>query len=179
LWLCEQDASNVFIKSYQLKIENQKSKIVVGLGNPLMSDEGIGVLLVQKLSQKSQNQELSGCENVEFYDGGTGGLNLLYKIENRDKVILIDCAKMGERPGTLRRFTPDQVRSVKDLGHFSLHEVDILKVLDLAGQLDAAPKEVVIFGIEPQSLELGSELSKSLADQFESYIAMISKELDI
>jgi hydrogenase maturation protease len=153
-------------------MNNLQSTIVIGLGNPLMSDEGVGVLLVQKLAEK-----FIGCKEVEFYDGGTGGMSLLYKIENRDKVILMDCAKMGEPAGTIRRFTPAEVRSVKTLGHFSLHEVDILKVLDLAAQLDAAPKEVVIFGIEPSSLELGPDLSKSLADQFDSYITMIGEEL--
>jgi hydrogenase maturation protease len=152
--------------------------IVIGLGNPLMSDEGIGVLLVQKLARKSQEQKLPDCENVEFYDGGTGGLNLLYKIENRDKVILIDCAKMGEQAGTIRRFTPDQVRSIKNLGHFSLHEVDILKVLDLAAQLDSAPKEVVIFGIEPASLDVNPEISNILAGQMETYLAAITAELE-
>lgn len=159
--------------TYKSSIGTGQSKIVIGLGNPLMRDEGIGVLLAEKLSQ-----EYSGRQDMEFFDGGVGGMNLLYKIENRHKVILIDCAKMGQPPGTIRRFTPDQVRSIKQLGHFSLHEVDILKVLELAAQFDAAPKEVVIFGIEPQSLELGSELSKPLAEQFASYLAMISKELE-
>jgi hydrogenase maturation protease len=153
-------------------MSNLQSTIVIGLGNPLMRDEGIGVLLVQKLEEKFPD-----LKNVEFYDGGTGGMSLLYKIENRHKLILIDCAKMGQAPGTIRRFTPDQVRSIKQLGHFSLHEVDILKVLELADQFGDAPKEVVLFGIEPQSLELGSELSKPLVDQFENYLAMISKEL--
>jgi hydrogenase maturation protease len=160
-----------------LKIKNQKSKIVVGLGNPLMSDEGIGVLLVQKLAQMAQDGKLPGCENVEFYDGGTGGLNLLYKIENRDKVILIDCAKLGQKPGTIRRFTPDQVRSVKNLGHFSLHEVDILKLLDLTAQLEATPKEVVVFGIEPASLEPNPTLSETLSSQIETYLKLIVTEL--
>jgi hydrogenase maturation protease len=159
-------------------MENRKLKIVIGLGNPLMTDEGIGVMLVQKLEQKSNCRELPGCDNVEFYDGGTGGMNLLYKIENRDKVILIDCAKMGETPGTIRRFTPNQVRTLKKLAHFSLHEIDILKLLDLAAQFDAAPKEVVIFGIEPASLELGNDLSPILTNQFDRYLKSILAELE-
>jgi hydrogenase maturation protease len=163
--------------SYQLKPENRQSIIVIGLGNPLMSDEGIGVLLEQQLARKLQGQKLSDSKNIEFHDGGTGGLNLLYKIENRDKVILIDCAKMGEPAGTIRRFTTDQVRSIKKLGHFSLHEVDILKVLDLAAQLDAAPGEVIIFGIEPASMELGPNVSKTLAGQVDTYLATIIEEL--
>ena len=170
---CVFDVSDFIEVTYNLKSESQKSSIVIGLGNPLMSDEGIGVLLVQRLMEK-----LPGREDVEFYDGGTGGMNLLYKIENRDKVVLIDCAKMGQQPGTIRRFTPDQVRSIKQLGHFSLHEVDILKVLELAAQFDTAPKEVVLFGIEPQSLELASELSKTLADQLDNYLAAVRKEIE-
>jgi hydrogenase maturation protease len=158
---------------YEFTMDNLQSTIVIGLGNPLMRDEGVGVLLVQKLSA-----EFPGRGDVEFYDGGTGGMSLLYKIENRHKLILIDCAKMGEPAGTIRRFTPDQVRSVKQLGHFTLHEVDILKVLELAAQFGDAPEEVVLFGIEPQSLELGPDLSKPLADQFENYLAMIGKELE-
>jgi hydrogenase maturation protease len=159
--------------TYQSKIEDRKSSIIIGLGNPLMRDEGIGVLLVQKLSEK-----FPGRQDLEFYDGGVGGMSLLYKIENRHKVVLIDCAKMGEPAGTIHRFTPDQVRSIKQLGHFSLHEVDILKVLELAAQFGGAPQEVILFGIEPQSLELGPDLSKPLADQIENYLVMISKELE-
>ncbi len=155
---------------------NTKPTIVIGLGNPLMTDEGIGVLLVQKLTQKFE-QSAASSHDVEFHDGGTGGMNLLYKIENREKVILIDCAKMGEKPGTLRRFTPDQVRTIKQLGHFSLHEIDILKLLDLAAQLDSAPKQVVIFGIEPASLDLGNNLSPTLQSQFDNYLNTIFAEL--
>lgn len=155
---------------------NTKPTIVIGLGNPLMTDEGIGVLLVQKLTQKFE-QSAASSQDVEFHDGGTGGMNLLYKIENREKVILIDCAKMGEKPGTLRRFTPDQVRTIKQLGHFSLHEIDILKLLDLAAQLDSAPKQVVIFGIEPASLDLGNNLSPTLQSQFDNYLNTIFAEL--
>lgn len=155
---------------------NTKPTIVIGLGNPLMTDEGIGVLLVQKLTQKFEQSPLISA-NIEFHDGGTGGMNLLYKIENREKVILIDCAKMGEKPGTLRRFTPDQVRTIKQLGHFSLHEIDILKLLDLAAQFDTAPRQVVIFGIEPASLDLGNNLSPTLQSQFDNYLNTIFAEL--
>ena len=157
--------------------DNRQSTIVIGLGNPLMTDEGIGVLLVQQLMRKAEQKEIPLSGDAEFYDGGTGGMNLLYKIENRDKVILIDCAKMGQTPGTIRRFTPNQIRTIKQLSHFSLHEIDILKSLDLAAQLDAAPREVIIFGIEPASLELGNELSAHLKNQIDNYLKIILEEL--
>ena len=82
-------------------------------------------------------------------------MSLLHLIANRKKAIIIDCAKMGAKPGTIRRFTADEVQSVKKLSHFSLHEVDILQVINLSKQLGECPDEIVFFGIEPESLEPG------------------------
>ncbi|MBN2513276.1 MAG: hydrogenase maturation protease [Sedimentisphaerales bacterium] len=158
-------------------MENPKKILVAGLGNPLMADEGIGVLLVQKLALLSQNQDISGYDDVEFYDGGVGGLSLLYKIENRRKVILIDCARMGTSAGTIRRFKPDEVRTIKTLEHFSLHEMDILKVLELAGQLGNAPAEVIIFGIEPKIIAFDSNLSDIIQKNVPRYLDDILNEI--
>jgi hydrogenase maturation protease len=158
-------------------MNHPKTTLVAGLGNPLMADEGIGVLLVQKLAHLSQNQSISGCDDVEFYDGGVGGLSLLYKIENRQKVILIDCAKMGTAAGTIRRFRPDEVRTIKTLSHFSLHEMDILKVLALAEQLGNAPSEVVIFGIEPKIIAYDSHLSDIIQQNISRYMDDILNEI--
>lgn len=158
-------------------MDNHKPILVTGLGNPLMADEGIGVLLVQKLALLSQNQDISGCDDVEFYDGGVGGLSLLYKIEKRDKVILIDCARMGTPAGTIRRFTPAEVRTIKALEHFSLHEMDILKVFELAEQLGNAPGEIVIFGIEPKIIAFDSTLSDIIQQNIPRYLDDILNEI--
>ena len=69
---------------------------------------------------------------------------------------------MGQTPGTIRRFTPDDVKSVKQVSHFSLHDVDILKVLELSKQFEECPQEVIIFGIEPAKVEMGQTLSAEL-----------------
>ena len=84
---------------------------------------------------------------------------------------------MGAKAGTLRRFTTDEVQSVKKLSQYSLHEQDILQVINLSKQLGECPKEIIIFGIEPESIEPGQELSKTLSDKIASYTAEIRKEL--
>ena len=61
--------------------------------------------------------------------------------------------------------------------HFSLHEADILKIINLSGQLGECPDKIVIFGIEPESLELGQKLSKTLSDGIDNYSLDICKEL--
>ncbi len=113
----------------------KKETIVLGLGNPLMGDEGIGIKLIEML------QSVSGdFPEADFVDAGTGGMSLLHLIAGRRKAIIIDCALMGETPGTIKQFTPDEVKTVKQLTHLSLHEVDIIKVIDLARQLGDCPE---------------------------------------
>ncbi|MBN1126744.1 MAG: hydrogenase maturation protease [Sedimentisphaerales bacterium] len=151
-----------------------KETIVLGLGNPLMGDEGIGVRIVEELE--------SACgknfPQADFLDAGTGGMSILHLIAGRKKAILIDCALMGEQPGTIKRFTPDQVRSQKILAHQSLHEADILNIIDLSRQLGECPEEVVIFGIEPESITERIGLSFCLDQQIRSYLDLLIEELE-
>ena len=154
------------------KIHMKKQTIVLGLGNPLMSDEGIGVYLVNRLSGLSEKYP-----EVDFMDAGTGGLNLLHLFEGREKVVFIDCANMEEEPGKIRKFTPEQVKSVKQLAHQSLHEQDLLKIIEMAKKLDQCPKEIVIFGIQPKNIILGQILSDELENKIDDYINIILKEL--
>ncbi|MCU0915171.1 MAG: HyaD/HybD family hydrogenase maturation endopeptidase [Planctomycetes bacterium] len=152
--------------------KRQTSTVVLGLGNPLMADEGIGVYLVERLLEVADEYPA-----VDFIDAGTGGLSILHQLEGRHKAILIDCAFMEEPPGALRRFTPDEVRSMKVLAHQSLHEADVLQILALARRLGQAPEEIVIFGIQPERVEPGPGLSPALAERFDEYLAALRREL--
>jgi hydrogenase maturation protease len=158
-------------------MENQKPIIVIGLGNPLMADEGIGSAIIGALAGLAQAGKLPDDE-VEYLDGGCGGMYLLHSIAQRKKVILIDCAKMGTEPGTLRRFTPDDVNTVKQMTHLSLHEVDILRVIEMAKMIDQCPGEIVIFGIEPAVIEPRMHLTDTLQRRVPDYLAAIVTELD-
>ena len=146
--------------------------IVLGLGNPLMADEGIGTKLIEKLD--------SACGSdarADFIDAGTGGMTVLTYIANREKAIIIDCALMGTEPGTIKRFTADEVVSVKKLSHLSQHDSDILSVIELSKQLGECPKEVVFFGIEPQTIEQKMELTETIQAKVSEYVSMILKEV--
>lgn len=158
-------------------MQDTKPIIVIGLGNPLMGDEGIGIVLIEKLTELADQSRIPGAEQIRFHDGGVGGMNLLHTIAGRRKAILIDCALMDTEPGTLRRFTPDQVQTVKKLAHLSLHEVDILKVIELARQLDECPDEVVFFGIEPVEITQRMDLSDLLKSQIDRYLQAVLEEI--
>ena len=141
-----------------------------------MADEGIGVVLVEELTKLAAAGKLPS-EDIEYYDGGCGGMYLLHTIAERKKAILIDCCLMGTEPGTLRRFTPDDVNSVKQMAHLSLHEVDILKVIELAKEINACPDEIVIFGIEPVAITQQLNLNDEVAAKIPHYLAEIEAEI--
>ena len=154
----------------------RKPVVVIGLGNPLMSDEGIGPCLVQRLAP---NKSGAGDKHplVEFIDAGVGGVSILHLIEGRQKAIFIDCARMGEQPGTIKRFTLDEVKTQKVVTGRSLHEADLLRIIEMASRLRQCPQRVAIFGIEPEKVGPGLELSQTLAQKVDSYIAAVSQEL--
>jgi len=158
-------------KVRQIAIQMVKKVLVAGLGNPLMSDEGVGVRIIERFQAEKDK-----FPDVEFVDAGTGGFALLHLIANRKKVILIDCALMGTRPGTIKRFAPEEVESIKKLSGQSLHEADILKVVEMSGQLGERPGKIVFFGIEPETIAEGNELSRVIKNRLEEYAEIISKE---
>lgn len=149
----------------------KKPTVVLGLGNPLMRDEGIGVFLIQRLARWVERYP-----SVEFIDAGTGGLSVLHLIEGRHRAVIVDCALMGEAPGTLKRFTPEDVRSTKVLAHQSLHETDLLRVIDMARELGQSPADIVLFGIQPAVVGPGQGLSPALMDRIDDYISIVARE---
>ena len=153
-------------------MSDQKKTVVLGLGNPIMSDEGIGPAIIQRFLDKAD-----AYPHIQFVDVGTGGFSLLYHLEGADKVIFVDCAKMGDAPGTLRRFTCDQVQTVKRLAHFSLHEGDLLTLIEKAKELGQCPEEIVIFGIEPDLIDFGLDLTETLSSRMDHYVTRIDEEL--
>jgi hydrogenase maturation protease len=150
---------------------NRKPTILIGLGSVLMTDEGVGVAVVR---------EIEGREGLppglEITELGTGGLAVLHAMDRRDKAVFVDCCYMGEPPGTARRFTPEQVRSRKITARQSLHEGDLLGTIDLARRLGRCPDEVVIFGIQPQAVEPGEDLSPVLRDALPGYADQVLEE---
>lgn len=151
-----------------------KPILIICLGNPLMRDEGIGIRLASELSS-----HLTENPDVEVLDLGTGGLSVIHAIAGREKIIFVDCAVMGQTPGMMLRFTPEQVRSRKVRMRYSLHEGDLLNTLELSRSLGECPDEVVIFGIEPKEIADGEGLTSELQNNIQQYVQTILQETDI
>ncbi len=150
----------------------RKETLVAGLGNLMMSDEGIGPRVVERLMANAGR-----FPQVDFVEPGSSLIGVVHALAGRRKAILIDCVIMGEPPGTMRRFSPDEVVSVKEMKNLSLHEGDLLSALELSRGLGEYPGEVAIFGIQPESMAPGDRLSKALQERLESYAEMVLREL--
>ncbi len=150
-----------------------ENTVVIGLGNPLLSDEGIGVYLLEQLKER---YEYSG---LGLHDLGSAGISVLHVIAHKQKAVIIDCAFMNEKPGTIKRFTKEQVRSLKLIHGLSLHEGDLLSTITLSESLGECPESIVLFGIEPASIAAGGGLSDALLCNVDKYLGLIAAELHL
>ena len=142
--------------------------VVIGIGNPLCGDDGVGIHLLMALE---------GTVNADCVDAGTSAMQVLHAFAGYSRAILLDCARMGLEPGALRRFTLADISDRKLLPRLSLHEGDLLTFLDLAQQLGDAPEEIILFGVEPDRLEPGMELSPVLASRLPDYLTALRAEI--
>ena len=143
--------------------------LIVGVGNILLKDEGIGVHIVHEL------EKLELPEGVRVFDSGTGGLSLIDLMKETPRVVFLDAAELGKKPGTVMRFSPQEVKMASD-GNFSLHEVGLPEVFLLASFLGVSP-DVVIFGIQPKEIAWEIGLSPELRREVPGIVKLVLKEL--
>lgn len=145
--------------------------LVLGIGNILLRDEGIGVRVVETL----QTMELPST--VETLDGATAGIDLLDALADRRKVIVIDAVHADGPPGTVLRFSPDQIGPQQHVA-LSLHQVGFLEALRATRVIGCPPEQVVIFGIRPKTVEYGLQLSEQISEAIPKLIELVMSELE-
>ena len=126
--------------------------VIIGVGNYLLGDEGAGIHAVALLRGRSWPA------GVEILDGGTAGVGLLHLIDGRRLAVIIDCADFGGAPGEIRSFDAEDLAR-DERSESGLHAVDLLTALALARKTVAYPARVVIVGIQPKSIAMGTTLS--------------------
>lgn len=140
--------------------------VVIGLGNPLMQDDGIGLALLARLQARGRF-----LPEPLFVDGGTWGMNLLPTIEAADRVLFLDAVNTGSAPGTAVRLERD--RLPRWLGHkLSPHQIDLKEVLALAELRGRLPREAVVVGVQPARIEMGTDLSEEADAGLEAAVAL-------
>jgi hydrogenase maturation protease len=160
-----------------MPVVKRKPIAVIGLGNILVRDDSAGMYVISLLEKQYPGLP------VDFIHAGTPGLNLLHQFEQRKKIIFLDAGYCEAKPGEYRRFTREQVISVKHSPGYSLHEFDLISFLDIAEKMGFTKDvEVVIYCIQlgdtGQSFYLSEETAKGLPRLFSAVYDELNKTVN-
>ena len=142
----------------------------MGVGNLLLKDEGVGVHVVQALQKASLKGELT------IIDGGTCPETFYLLPQGIDKLIIVDAVRGGCEPGTVYRFTPQDI-VFRSGTVTSVHQLGLAEGLKMIAHTELNPKDVVIVGVEPKEIDWGLELSPELQNQVPRIIDLVQEEI--
>ena len=132
--------------------------LVLALGNPLRGDDGAGGAVLAMLQETAVP-----IPHITFADGGTPGLETVLTLQGYDKVIVIDAANLGEPPGTWRRFSLADTNLVQQAQmNGTLHDAGFAEAIALGAALDILPPEIIVYGIQPETVEWEMGLSTAV-----------------
>ena len=143
--------------------------LVLGLGNTLLKDDGLGVKVIEQLQVKAHQAEIR--------NGATLGLSLFEILKGAEKAIVVDAVDMGRTPGTVIRFTAVELLNLKVGQSFSLHEIGLLEVLKIGQSLNEEFNNVIIIGVQPKDLSPGEGLTPEVEGRIPEIVEMIEKEV--
>ncbi len=132
--------------------------LVLGIGNTLLSDEGVGIHMLDYL--RSRYPDLPG---VSYLDGGTLSFTLAPWIEEADNLVVIDAAELNAPPGTVEVFTGDALDRFAGRTKRSVHEVSLGDLLAIASLTDALPRNRALVALQPEKIDWGRDLSDAVA----------------
>ncbi len=145
--------------------------LVVGLGNVLLGDDGLGPVALARIERDYRIPP-----EVRLIDGGTLGLTLLSELVQAVHVILVDAVATGEPPGTLVRLDGDAVRdAVRD--RLSVHQVGVADLLDAARLIGCYPDSVVLLGLAPGSIGFGVERTDAVEKALGTLVSAVAQEV--
>jgi hydrogenase maturation protease len=148
------------------------STLVLGLGNVLLRDEGIGVWVADRLSHGFDLPD-----RVTVLEGGTLGLDLLPRLDGVERLLLIDAVKLGGIAGEITRFQGDEVPAALGV-KISPHQIGLADLLATARLMGRDPPEIVLWGMEPGHLDPGTDFSSRVARALPRLLACVLDELD-
>lgn len=147
--------------------------VVLGLGNVLLSDEGVGVRVVEAAEAR-----LAGRPGVSFLDGGTSTMELLDPLAEAEALVIVDALRGAEPPGTVLRLEGSKLAAFFQQTRLSPHQAGLPDLLAALRLIDRGPRELVLIGIVPASLAHGLELSPAVRAAVEPALGLLAAELD-
>jgi hydrogenase maturation protease len=140
---------------------------VIAVGNDLYGDDGVGNAVLNVLEQIPEMRE------VELINGATDALGLIDHFSGVDHVIIVDAAQMGEKPGTVKVFSKEEVKLKIKMDHLSVHGISLAETFDIAQAVDSLPGEITIIGIEPKNIGISQNLSDVVTQSISEVVSNI------
>lgn len=153
-------------------MNNKLSVKVLGLGNILLKDEGVGVHAVRRLKE-----ECSFYPDIDIIEGGTLGLDLLQYFERDSKILVIDAVNFGKKYGHIEVFSAFDMLSSFYNKKLSVHHIGLIDIISACELLDIEPAEVRIVGIQPKSIDIGLELTEEINSRLTDLIKIAINNL--
>jgi hydrogenase maturation protease len=151
--------------------EPRQGDLVIGLGNPLLGDDGTGLVALERLRDRWRLPD-----GIELVDGGTWGMTLLPMIETANRVLFLDAIRTGMPPGTEAILEGDAIPRSLAL-KLSPHQLDLRDVLAVAQLRGTLPSVTVAIGLEPAGFEMGDGLSPRVAEKIDRLVEMAVDQL--
>lgn len=144
---------------------------IIGVGNILLRDEGVGVRAIERLKKGFELPE-----DVSIIDGGTMGLDLLPFIENSERLLFVDAVDLKKEPGTIGIIEDKEIPAIIKT-KISPHQIGLSDLFSVMRLLDKEPECVTVIGIQPESIQTGIELSDRVKQGLEDLINAIIDKL--
>jgi len=150
---------------------------VIGFGNILMGDDGIGPRVIEELRK---DELLGNNENVIFLDCGTSGIDLIFMINENDNLIIIDAIDAGQEVAEIVKFDIEDVDSFikKEIISYSIHDIGLAEVLSIMKSMNMKTKAKMI-GIKPKSVEFCDKLTEEIESKIPDIIKVVKEEIEI
>ena len=145
--------------------------LVLGLGNTILQDDGLGVRTVERLVA-----EYDLPTEVEVLDGGVMGLDLLSRLEGITALLIVDAVKAGLPPGTPIRLAGDAIPTAL-AQKMSMHQAGLQDLLAVSAFRGTLPRRIVLYGLEPEIIGWGNDLSPNIAPQIDKLVDSVVQEL--
>ncbi|MDD5440370.1 MAG: hydrogenase maturation protease [Candidatus Omnitrophica bacterium] len=156
-----------------------KPKAVIGIGNTLRRDDGVGILVLDRLVKRYAKVVANGRSPLpDFFDFGTASFDLVHKLERYTRVLIIDAVDCGNVPGEVRIFSLEEaVCEVKE-GMTSTHELDLKGLFELVRRFDIKT-EIVVAGIQVEDVSFGEGLSAAVEGRLPEIVKTIEQYIKI
>lgn len=151
--------------------------LVIGVGNILLRDEGVGVRIVLELERLVSAGSIVLPIDTRLVDGGTLGLDLLPMIADARALVLVDAVDIDRDPGALTVLRDEEIHGAL-AGHVSPHQVGISDLVAAARLIGVLPDQVALVGVQPDAIEIGLELTGPVEAAVPLAVAMVEAELE-